>query len=210
MTDVNDLVQEFWSTSSDGAVWFLGTSFFPMRRLFGVLQKCLGILKVRSSIISVFLQLPPTSADGNLQTANWSYSAQSDPDKTEFRDKFNITFDEYRKMFDQSISKSKDLAQLDDMLKLLPGVVVQKYMSIQGMADLYGIKPDLLERLIKSSILIEQLKPSRYVFDHYLSDFLRDRDRSLLYYCDPILQHISICRQFLSLMDESKTVDLQS
>ena len=54
MTDVNNLVQEFWSTSNDGAVWLFGTSFFPMRRLFGVLQKCLGILEVRSSIISVF------------------------------------------------------------------------------------------------------------------------------------------------------------
>ena len=35
MTDINDLVQEFW-TSSNGAV---GTSFFAMRRLLGSLQK---------------------------------------------------------------------------------------------------------------------------------------------------------------------------
>ena len=40
-------------------------------------------------------------------------------------------------MFDQSFSKSKDLG---DMLRFLPGVVVQKHMSMQGMADLYRIK----------------------------------------------------------------------
>ena len=113
-------------------------------------------------------------------------------------------------MLDQSFSKSKDLG---NMLGLLPGVVVQKPMSMQGMADLYRIKPDLLERLIKSTI--EPLKPfpyskSRYKMDDYLSGFLQDQDRSQLYYCDPILQHISICRQFLSLLDGSNAFDFQS
>ena len=114
-------------------------------------------------------------------------------------------------MFDQSISKSKDLS---DILRLLPGVVVlQNPMSIQGMADLYKINPDLLERLIKSTM--EPLEPlpfdqSRYKFDDYLSSFLQNRDRSQLYYCDPVLQHISICRQFLSLLDGSNTFDFQS
>ena len=37
MTDINDLVQEIWKTSSDGTV---GASFFEMRRLFEILQKC--------------------------------------------------------------------------------------------------------------------------------------------------------------------------
>ena len=109
-------------------------------------------------------------------------------------------------MFDHSISKSKDLG---DMLRLLPGVVLQKPMTIQGMgrmADLYRIIPDLLERPIKSTI--EPLAPlpydqSRYKFDDYLSDFLQDRDRSQLYYCDPMLQHISICRQFVTLLNGS-------
>ena len=92
------------------------------------------------------------------------------------------------------------------MLRFLPGVVVQNPMSIQGMAELYKIKPDLLERLIKTAI--QPLKPSRYHSQHYklddyLSSFLLDRDRSQLYYCDPILQHIAICRQFLSLLDGS-------
>ena len=62
-----------------------------------------------------------------------------------------------RKMFDHSLafSKSKDLG---DILCFLPGVVVQKHMSMQGMADLCRIKPDLLERLIKSTI--EPLGPN--------------------------------------------------
>ena len=38
MTDINDLVQEFWRTSSDGAV---GESFFEMRRLYQILKGCL-------------------------------------------------------------------------------------------------------------------------------------------------------------------------
>ena len=113
-------------------------------------------------------------------------------------------------MFDQSICKSKDLG---DMLRSLPGVVVQKHMSVQAMADLYRIKPDLLERLIKSTIkplrsLSYHHNPrSLYKLEDYLSGFLRDRDRSQLYYCDPMLQHIFISRQFLSLLDESNAFD---
>ena len=38
MTDINDLVQEFWRTSSDQDV---GVSFYAMRRLFKILQGCL-------------------------------------------------------------------------------------------------------------------------------------------------------------------------
>ena len=135
------------------------------------------------------------------------YLDHSDIDKTEYISKFKRMFDGYRKMFDQSISKSKDLSEV---LRLLPGVAVQKQISMQGMADLYRIKPDFVERLIKSSILTEQLIPSRYIFDVYLSSFLRDRERSQLYYCDPMFQHISICRHFLSLMDGSNAFDLHS
>ena len=120
--------------------------------------------------------------------------------------KFKILFDGFRKMFDQSLSKSKDVG---DMLRLLPGVVVQKCISMQGMVDLYRIKPDLLERLIKSSIRPLKLSSySYYILDDYLSGFLQDRDRSQLLYCDPILQHISICRHFLSLLDASNISDL--
>ena len=138
------------------------------------------------------------------------YSIQLDD---ETRAKIEMLLDGYRKMFDQSISKSKDLG---DMLRSLPGVVVQKDMSMEGMADLYRIEPDLLERLIKSTI--EPLRSfsgrhdsySPYILEDYLSGFLRDRDRSQLYYCDdPMLQHIFICRHILSLLDRSNGFDLQ-
>jgi hypothetical protein len=131
-------------------------------------------------------------------------SALSSLDETELG-KFKITFDGYQKMFDHSISISKDLAHLGEILRLLPGVVVQKHLSMQGMADLYRIKPDLLERLTKSTIepLKSPYSSSRYMLDDYLSGFLKDRDRSQLYYCDPMLQHISLCRHFLSLLDGS-------
>ena len=109
-------------------------------------------------------------------------------------------------MFSHSFSNSKDL---DDMLRFLPGVVVQKHLSLQGMADLYRIKPDLLERLIKSIEPLKRSSCSRFKF--ILNDYLlRDRDHSRFYYCDPMLQRISICRHFLSLLDGSNALDLQS
>ena len=110
-------------------------------------------------------------------------------------------------MIDQTFSKSKDLG---DMFRFLPGVVVQKNLSMQGMVGLYRIKADFLERLIKS---IEPLTPDlfhSYTLDDYLSSFLQDRDRSQLYYRDPELHHISICRQILSLLDHSNVFDDQS
>ena len=135
----------------------------------------------------------------------FNYPAQLDIDD---RAKFKIMFDAYQKMFDQSLSKTKDLG---DMLRFLPGVVVQKHMSMQGMADLYRIKPDLLERFVKSTIEPLISSPnSRYILDDYLSGFLKDRDRSQFYYCNPMLQHVSICRHFLSLLDESNSFNLQS
>ena len=66
-------------------------------------------------------------------------------------------FHGYRKIFDQSFSKSKDLG---DAIKFLPSVVVQSHMSMQGMAELYRIKPSLLWRLIKSTI--ESLRPADF------------------------------------------------
>jgi hypothetical protein len=84
---------------------------------------------------------------------------------------------------------------------------VQRSMSMQGMAILYGIKPNLLESLVKFTI--EPLKPSlsHYILDAYLSGLLQDRDRSQLYYCEPLLQHISICRHILSLLDSSNALE---
>ena len=214
MTDINDLVQEFQTTSSD-----VGASFFAMRCLLKILQEC---FRVRFNIISVFA----TDADKNLQESakpghssaksgllNRIRSINDDRIRTKYNDRIRanlmIQLDKYQKMFDQSFFKSNDL---NDMLKFLSGVAVQKHLSMQGMSDLYRIKPDLLERLIKSTIMVEQLHPypySRYVLDDYLSRFLQDPDRSKLYYCDPMLQHISICRRFLSLLDGSSAFDLQ-
>ena len=211
MTDINDSVLEFWRTSSDEVV---GASFFAMRRLLEILQGCSDFLAVCFDINSVSATAADL-ADKYIQMPDsWFYSAQSDLDETQFRTKFEILFDGYRKMFDQLLSKSKDLG---DMLRFLPGIVVQKHMSMQGMADLHRIKLDLLEGLIKSVIdplrSFHALHPLQFfnmISDDYLSGFLRDRDRSQLYYCDPMLQHISICRHFLSLLDRSNAFDFQS
>ena len=114
-------------------------------------------------------------------------------------------------MFDQSLLKSKDLG---DMLKLLPGVVVQKEMSLQGMTELYRIKPDLLKCFVKSTrrlrLGLSHWRTSGYTMDDYLSGFLQDRDRSQLYYCDPMLHHASICRHILSLLDGTNALVIES
>ena len=155
-------------------------------------------------IISVFATTIDL-ADKNLQRWHYSATGKWDVDRR-FRAKFEIFFNGHRKMVDQLYGKSKDLG---DMLRLLPGVVVQKHMSIQGMADLYRIKPNSLEHLIQFFFEPQEQSPSHYILDSYLSDFLKDRDRSKHYYCDPILQHISVCRHILSLLDECKAFDLQ-
>ena len=200
--DINNLVQEFWRTSSDGAI---GAPFLEMRHLLEILRRCIGLLDVCFNIVSVFA----TAADKDVQSGHWFNSTLSHLQvDNRIRAKFQRLFDRYRKMFDHSLSKSKDLG---DVLRLLPGVVVQKEMSMQGMAGLYRIKPDLLESLIGSTV--EPLRPryfSGYSLDDYLYSFLQDRDRSQLYYCDPMLQHISICRNFLSLLDGSNAFDLHS
>ena len=207
MTDINDLVQEFWRSSSD-----FEPSFFAMRRLLEILQGC---LEVCFDIIFVFATAVDL-ADKNLQSLDieldiFQYSthgAQSDCDDR-IGAKLKKLLDGYQKMFDRSLSESNDLG---DMLRSLPGVVVQNDMTMQGMADLYRIEPDLLERLIKSTI--EPLRPAHvspascYRLDVYLSGFLQDPGRSRLYFCDPILQHISICRHFLSLLGRSNEFDL--
>ena len=159
-------------------------------------------------IISVFETVVDFKfADKNVQMP-WSFSAaQNHSNLNDIMPKFKILLDGYRKMFDQLFSNSKDL---DNMLRFLPGVVVQNPMGMQGMACLYRIKSDQLKRLI--SFTIEPLKPSpsQYKLDDYLSDFLQNRNRSQLYYCDPMLQHIFICRQLLSLLDKSNVFDFQS
>ena len=40
MTDINELVQEYWRTSSDAAV---GASLYEMCRLYGILEKYLEV-----------------------------------------------------------------------------------------------------------------------------------------------------------------------
>jgi hypothetical protein len=57
MTDVNDLLQEFWRASSDGVV---GAFHFAMLRLLQILQECFFLnLGVCFDTISV-LRLPST------------------------------------------------------------------------------------------------------------------------------------------------------
>jgi hypothetical protein len=56
MRDINDLVQEFWRSKSDGDI---GASLFGMRRLFEILQGCFNNLNVCFVTIQ-FLSLPST------------------------------------------------------------------------------------------------------------------------------------------------------
>ena len=213
MTDINVLVQEFLTSSSHRTV---GASILAMRRLLEILQNCFNSLGVCFNFVSFFATAVHL-ADKNLQISDsLQYDAQSLDEGISLKAKFKILFDGYRKMIDQSFFKIEDLG---DMLRFLPGIVVQEHLNMQRMADLYRIEPDFLERLIKYTAEPRRTKLSReryaiythnYKLDGYLSGFLRDQDRSRLYYCDPMLQHISICRQFLSLLDRSIDCGLQS
>ena len=116
--------------------------------------------------------------------------------------KFKLLLDAHRKMLDLSLSKWKDLGNI---LRLLPGIVVYNENGMQTVPDFYGIEPHLWDRIVKSPIEVLKMTPSgTYTLDEYLSGFLQDRDRSRLYYCDPIIQHISICRYILSFLDLSR------
>ena len=55
MTDINDLVQEFQTSSNNGAI---AASLFAMRRLFEIVLGCFCFFNVCFDIISV---LRPTS-----------------------------------------------------------------------------------------------------------------------------------------------------
>ena len=81
---------------------------------------------------------------------------------------------------------------------------------MQGMSDLYGIKPDFVKRLESIELLRRSPYSRVYKLNDYLFGFLQDQDRSQLYFCDPELQHISLCRQILSLSYQSNVFDLQT
>ena len=190
MTDINDLVvQELLKTSSDGVD---GASIPAMLLLHRILQSC-SSLGVCFNIVSFFMTAVHL-ADENLQvfvSSPLGYVAQSLDDRISLKDKMEILLYGYRKMLDQRFLKFKDLS---DMLRLLLGIVVQKHLNMQQMADLYRIEPDLLVRLIKYTTVPERIGhapifyyTARYKLDDYLSNFLQDRDRSRLYYCDPML-----------------------
>ena len=50
MTDINDLVQDFWRNSSDGVV---DTSFFAMLRLLDILQVCFDIISLFATAVDL-------------------------------------------------------------------------------------------------------------------------------------------------------------
>jgi hypothetical protein len=53
MTDINDLMRDFWRTSGGGAD---GESFFAMRHLLEILQECFHILEVCFDFFFPFLR----------------------------------------------------------------------------------------------------------------------------------------------------------
>ena len=91
MTEINDLVQEFWRTSSDG---FVGASFFAaMRRLFEILERYFDVLEVCFDIIPIFADLADITLQSSADPNSFNYSAQLDLDEAEFRAKFKYLFD---------------------------------------------------------------------------------------------------------------------
>ncbi|KAF8816522.1 hypothetical protein BYT27DRAFT_7154559 [Phlegmacium glaucopus] len=166
MMDINELIQEFWKISNNGAI---GVFFTAMLCLMWGLEAIMS---------------PATD------------------------DEFLEVYHACQKMVDQSFTESIDIT---DLLRLLPGVVVEKGLSTEGVANLYRVKTDLLDRLSKSAFEPYVLPIQSFpVLWKYLSPFFRDRGRSHLYHYDHILHHVLICCQLLSLLDGSNGFDLQS
>lgn len=151
---------------------------------------------------------------------NFSYVIFPNISKTESEpnyDTFLRVFQGYQKMLLSALSKSRDMS---DLLRFLSGIVVQKGLTMQGMADLYRVKLVQVKLLSQWALQVEPFigpttpsdidSRSTYTLEGYISDFLRDRDRSRRYYCDPMLHHVFICRRLLSLRDGPNASDLQS
>jgi len=212
MTDINDLMQDFWKISSGGAV----DVFFPaMRCLMWVLNVYQDRVADSRMPWSIAMENPdrlhaiPGTGSVLELDPDWILSeTESDRESLEATEnEFLGLYQKIQKMLDRSLTKSSDIS---DLLRFLPGIVVQKGLTMQGMANLYRVKMDILDRLSKSTFEpFTKLGQSSYVLQDYLSDFLRDRDRSHHRYCDPMRHHVLICRQFLSLLDGSDVSDLQ-
>ena len=95
MADINDLVQDFWRTSSDGAD---GEAYIAMRRLLEILQECFDIFEVSFDNISFCAAVD--LADKYLKYPSLEPQVV-DP---EVRAKFKILLYGYQTMFEQSSS----------------------------------------------------------------------------------------------------------
>ncbi|KAF8801464.1 hypothetical protein BYT27DRAFT_7147456 [Phlegmacium glaucopus] len=113
-------------------------------------------------------------------------------------DEFLRAYHEYQKILDRSFTESRDIG---DLLRFLPGVMVQKGLSMQGMADLYSVKMDLLHRLFEP---FARVGLPFYELQGCLSTHL------MRYHPHYRLHHVLTCCQFLSLFDGSNARGLQS
>ncbi|KAF8816521.1 hypothetical protein BYT27DRAFT_7182095 [Phlegmacium glaucopus] len=112
---------------------------------------------------------------------------------------FSRVYHGYQMMLRQSFTESNDIG---DLSRFLPGVLVQKALSMQGMADLYSVKVDLLHRLFEP---FARVGLSDYMLLDHLSAFFMHSHHPY-----SSLHHVLICRQFLFLLDGSNVPDLQS
>jgi hypothetical protein len=183
MTDLDDLLREFWNISSNRAI---GGSFTATDLL-------LEILQVRFDVL-FGLRLLLTKHDQPF------YSHPRQTDSAHFIANFEALIDGYQKMLDQSLifAFSKP-GGIRGLLRSLPGILVQEGpgLTMQGMADLYGVNMDVLEPLIVSNIDLLSLSVhrqvgSRYRLTAYVGGFLQDRSRSQLCCCDPIFSFVEI------------------
>jgi hypothetical protein len=136
MRGVSNLLRQFRNISSNRAI---EVSFTATHLL-------LHILQVRFDDLFV-LRLLLTKHDQHL------YRYPDQTDSAHSIANFKALIDGYQKMLDQSLifafSKPRGIR---DLLRFLPGVVVQKGLTMQGMADLYGVNMGVLVPLIMSKL----------------------------------------------------------
>jgi hypothetical protein len=134
MTDVNDLLREFWNIPHNRAI---EVSFTATHLLLDILQVRLDVLFV--------LRLLLIKHDQHLRVRH--------PGQTDSAHYITALIDGCQRMLDQSLilafSKPRGIR---DLLRFLPGILVQEGLTMQGMADLYGVNIDVLEPLIASNV----------------------------------------------------------
>lgn len=105
-----------------------------------IIKVCLDILFVSQLYFADNIEQKMASSESAVSGAAHSGLADLESIHPSLQAKLCKLSHEYRKMLDHSFSNSRDLG---DLLRFLPGILVQKHLTMQEMAGLYRVQMDL-------------------------------------------------------------------